>query len=75
MAYEKAINQIIPVTSSPEMALKMAQKFYPAGQDEGPDKSPLLAANTALTRIRTLLLPVKTNQLDNVFLAAYFRPP
>ena len=65
--YEKALGAIIPMTSSREMAFKMAAQFFPNASDQsGQDKqqSPFHDAATALTQIRTISRTDATRQDD-----------
>ncbi|MBF0527907.1 MAG: hypothetical protein HQK55_01290 [Deltaproteobacteria bacterium] len=74
-AYEKALTDIIPVTSSREMAFKMASKFYPTASDgaQPEAKSPFQDANSALTKLKGTTLSVEARR-DNLFWHLLYGP-
>ena len=77
--YDKALTQIIPVTSSREMAFKMASQFFPNTTSNAPadgkqsQQSPFHEAAAALTQIETTL-NVRGTQENNVFLRLMYGP-
>jgi type VI secretion system protein ImpL len=66
-AYEKALADIIPITSSREKAFQMAGKFFPAGGDAKSDeKSPFYDAHIALAGLKNTVADVSAKP-DNLF--------
>jgi type VI secretion system protein ImpL len=66
-SYETALTAIIPMTSSREMAFKMAAKFFPYGAAEGGEdkqQSPFHDAATALAQLRAASRTEATRQDD-----------
>jgi type VI secretion system protein ImpL len=77
--YDKALTKVIPVTSSREMAFKMASQFFPNNSEdataEGKEsqQSPFHDAAAALTQIETSV-GVRGTPADNVFLRLLYGP-